>query len=92
VPLNVEMVSADRTLWSGEALSVGAPAADGDLGVLPGHQPVLALLRPGKIRVRPLEGEVVVQEVSGGFLSVDHDTITVVVDPMSDNAAASHED
>lgn len=90
--LNVEMVSADRTLWSGEALSVGAPAADGDLGVLPGHQPVLALLRPGKIRVRPVEGEVVVQEVSGGFLSVDHDTITVVVDPMTDTSSQTQQD
>ena len=44
MPLNVEMVSADRTVWSGEALSVAAPAADGDMGVLPGHQPVLAVL------------------------------------------------
>lgn len=92
MPLNVEMVSADRTLWSGEALSVGAPAADGDLGILAGHQPVLAVLRPGKIRVRPLEGEVVLQEVSGGFLSVDQDTITVVVDPMDEATSGTEQD
>src|SRR5699024_12298164 len=67
--LNVEMVSADRTVWSGEALSVAAPAADGDMGVLPGHQPVLTVLRPGALRVRPLDGEALELEVSGGFLS-----------------------
>lgn len=89
MPLNVEMVSADRTVWSGEALSVAAPAAEGDMGVLPGHQPVLAVLRPGAIRVRPLEGDTVELEVSGGFLSVDHDDITIVVDPTTSEAAAS---
>ena len=89
MPLNVEMVSADRTVWSGEALSVAAPAADGDMGVLPGHQPVLAVLRPGAVRVRPLEGgDTVALEVSGGFLSVDQDDITIVVDPTTSEAAA----
>lgn len=90
MPLNVEMVSADHTVWSGEALSIAAPAADGDMGVLPGHQPVLAVLRPGTIRVRPLEGgEIVELDVSGGFLSVDHDDITIVVDPTTAEAGDS---
>lgn len=89
MPLNVEMVSADRTVWSGEALSVAAPAADGDLGVLPGHQPVLAVLRSGMVRVRAADGgDTVELEVSGGFLSVDHDDITIVVDPTTTEAAS----
>lgn len=86
MPLKVEMVSADRTWWSGEALSVGAPAADGDLGVLPGHQPLLAVLRPGMIKVRPAAGEPVEMQVSGGFISVDHDAVTIVVDPTTAEA------
>ncbi|HLS62116.1 MAG TPA: F0F1 ATP synthase subunit epsilon [Ruania sp.] len=89
MPLNVEMVSADRTVWSGEALSVAAPAAEGDMGVLPGHQPVLTVLRPGAVRVRPLDGEALQLEVSGGFLSVDHDEITIVVDPTTTAEAAA---
>ncbi|UFU07658.1 F0F1 ATP synthase subunit epsilon [Ruania halotolerans] len=83
MPLTVEMVSADRTWWSGEATSVGAPAADGDMGIRPGHQPVLAVLRPGMVRVHPADGEPVTMEVSGGFLSVDHDDVTIVVDPTT---------
>src|SRR5690606_41487767 len=47
VALNVEVVSPARVLWSGEASMVSAPAADGSMGVLPGHQPVLAVLRNG---------------------------------------------
>ena len=93
MPLNVEMVSADRTVWSGEALSVAAPAADGDLGVLPGHQPVLAVLRPGIVRVRAVDGgDTVELEVSGGFLSVDHDDITIVVDPTTTEAASGSQE
>ncbi|QOR69652.1 F0F1 ATP synthase subunit epsilon [Ruania alkalisoli] len=88
MPLKVEMVSADRTWWSGEAQSVGAPAADGDLGILPGHQPVLAVLRPGTVRVRPSGGEPVTMDISGGFLSVDSDDVTIVVDPTTSEDAA----
>ena len=45
--LQVELVAADRTVWSGEALMVSAPAADGEIGILPGHAPVLAVLVVG---------------------------------------------
>ncbi|SEE99922.1 F0F1 ATP synthase subunit epsilon [Ruania alba] len=87
MPLTVEMVSADRTWWSGEATSIGAPAADGDLGILPGHQPVLAVLRAGTVKVRPSDGDPVTMEVTGGFLSVDSDDVTIVVDPTTSEDA-----
>src|SRR5690625_2410606 len=51
VPLTGEVVSADRVWWEGEARSVSAPALEGDLGILVGHQPILAVLRTGKIRI-----------------------------------------
>jgi F-type H+-transporting ATPase subunit epsilon len=91
VPLNVEIVSPDRTWWSGEAVSVGAPAADGDLGILTGHQPVLAVLRPGVVRVRPTSGEPITMDVDGGFISVDQDSVTIVVDPTTNEDQASGE-
>ncbi len=50
--LNVEIVAPDRVLWSGTADGVSVPAADGDMGLLPGHESVLALLRPGTVRVK----------------------------------------
>lgn len=78
--LNVEVVATDRTVWSGEASAISAPAADGSIGILPGHQPVLAVLRPGKVDISPASGEKMELDVSGGFVSVDHDTVTIVID------------
>lgn len=80
MPLNVEVVAPDRTLWEGEASMVSAPAAEGSMGVLPGHQPVLSVLRPGVVVVKPAQGESVEIEVDGGFFSVDNDQVTVVLD------------
>jgi len=80
VPLNVEVVAPDRVLWEGEATSVSAPAADGSMGVLAGHQPVLSVLRPGRVVVTPVQGSSVELEVDGGFFSVDHDQVTIVLD------------
>ena len=91
MPLNVEVVAPDRTLWEGEAAMVSAPAAEGSMGVLPGHQPVLSVLRPGVVTVKPTAGESVEIEVEGGFFSVDNDVVTIVLDAttMAD-LAASH--
>ena len=78
--LEVDLVAADRKVWSGEASMVSAPAADGGIGILPGHAPVLSVLRAGTVRVHPVSGAVQEIHVSGGFLSVDDDQVTVVVD------------
>lgn len=80
MPLNVEVVAPDRTLWQGEASMISAPAADGSMGVLSGHQPVLAVLRPGMVTIKPLRGDSVEVEVDGGFFSVDSDQVTIVLD------------
>lgn len=80
MPLQVELVSADRKVWAGEASMVVARTVDGDLGVLPGHAPVLAVLSPGEIRITPLEGSAVIATTDGGFLSIEHDRVTVVSD------------
>ncbi len=78
--LEVELVAADRTVWSGDATLVSAPAADGDVGILAGHAPLLAVLRPGTVRVHGLDGSVLEARVDAGFLSVDSNQVTVVVD------------
>ena len=78
--LAVELVARDRTVWSGDALMVSAPAAEGEIGILPGHEPVLAVLRAGQVRIRGVDGEVQHASVDGGFLSVDKDQVTIVVD------------
>ncbi|MFC5380538.1 F0F1 ATP synthase subunit epsilon [Aquipuribacter nitratireducens] len=76
--LRVELVAADRQVWSGEASMVSARTPDGSLGVLAGHEPFLSLLADGPVSVVPVDGSRIVAEVSNGFLSVDHDLVTVV--------------
>ncbi|TQL01257.1 F0F1 ATP synthase subunit epsilon [Cellulomonas sp. SLBN-39] len=79
--LEVDLVAADGKVWSGAARLVSAPAADGDIGILAGHTPILSVLRPGSVRVEPAGGGATLSwRVDGGFLSVDDDQVTVVVD------------
>ena len=80
MPLQVDVVNVDRKLWSGEAVSLFARTADGDIGILPGHTPLLAILAEGEVRVKPASGAQIVANVGGGFISVEHDRVTVVSD------------
>lgn len=78
--LEVDLVAADRKVWSGRARQVSAPAADGEIGILVGHSPLLAVLRAGQVRITDEAGAVVSAAITGGFLSVDSDSVTIVVD------------
>ncbi|MDO5495442.1 MAG: F0F1 ATP synthase subunit epsilon [bacterium] len=77
--MRVEIVSPEEVLWEGEASSVVVPAFTGDLGILPGRQPVLAILREGDVRVTPTGGEQVSFPITAGFVAVDTD-VEIVVD------------
>lgn len=83
MPLQVQLVAADREVWSGEARMVSAATPEGSLGVLPGHEPFLSLLADGPVSVSAENGEQVVADVSNGFLSVDHDLVTIVAQHVS---------
>ena len=83
MPLQVELVSAEARVWSGEAQRVVARTTEGDIGVLPGHAPVLAVLAPGEVRILTAEGETVVATLEDGFLSIEHDRVTLVSDSAS---------
>lgn len=86
--LTVEVVSRfGGEAWSGRALRVSVPLVDGELGVLPGRQPILAILGRGQVRIVPAEGQEVSVAVAGGFFSVDHDVVTVAADVAGDEAA-----
>ncbi|CAM5791222.1 F0F1 ATP synthase subunit epsilon [Cellulomonas persica] len=88
--LEVDLVDAVGKVWSGKARQVSAPAADGQIGILAGHTPILSVLREGELRVQTAEGEQLAWHVDGGFLSVDSDTVTVVVDALSDPTTSDH--
>lgn len=87
--LEVDLVDTDGTIWSGEARQVSAPASDGEIGILVGHSPVLSVLRHGEVRVLEAGGAVHRWTVEGGFLSVDGDQVTVVVDAAEAATAGS---
>ena len=76
--LNVSVVSATSEIWSGEAAQVVAKTVEGEIGILGGHEPLLALLASGEVRVTTAGGEKVTVDAEDGFLSVDHDTVTIV--------------
>ena len=88
--LLVELVSVEEKVWSGDAEMVVARTTEGELGVLPGHAPLLGqLAEPGQVRIRLGGGQQVVYEVSGGFLSVTAEKVTVLAESATpvDNAA-----
>lgn len=85
--LTVQIVGPDRTLWSGDAASVSVPAADGVLGILPGRQPVLAVLRPGKVTISQSGGASESVDIQGGFVSFDDDDVMIVVDEQDERRA-----
>ncbi|MCD9154941.1 F0F1 ATP synthase subunit epsilon [Aeromicrobium duanguangcaii] len=76
--LQIELVAADRVVWSGEAREVVARTSEGDLGVLPGHAPLLSLLVPGVVRIQPVDGDVIEAAVSEGFVSVAADRVSIL--------------
>ncbi len=85
--LQVELVAADRTVWSGRADLVIARTVEGDVGVLRGHAPMLALLDDAVVEITDDEGNVTVAVVDGGFLSVAGDRVSV----LSERAVLSAE-
>src|SRR3954451_20726807 len=85
--LQVELVAADRTVWSGQATMVVAKTAEGDIGVLRNHMPVFSLLVDGAVGIIPADGERMFAAVDGGFLSVANNRVSI----LSQFAALSHE-
>jgi F-type H+-transporting ATPase subunit epsilon len=79
--MQVELVSVERALWSGEATAVYARTVAGQLGVLPGHTPLLGALAPGHIVRIDREGDdSLTVAVHGGFLSVRKDGVSVLAE------------
>ena len=76
--LTVSVVSADREIWAGTAKQIIARTMIGEIGILAGHEPVLAILAEGDVRITTADGAVVTARADDGFLSVDHDTVNIV--------------
>lgn len=82
MPLNVELVAVERLLWSGEADMVIARTTEGEIGVLPGHAPVLGeLADPGLVKINRTGGEgPLIAAVHGGFVSVSEKGVSILAE------------
>ena len=76
--LHLTVITPARAILSTDAHAVVAPAFDGEVGVLPGHAAMLAVLGTGELRVNTLDGKVRHLAIRGGFLQVNHDKVTVL--------------
>ena len=77
--LSLEIVTAERLVYSADVDVVVAPGIEGQLGILPQHAPLMTMLQPGELMVRQ-DGEEHSIFVSGGFLEVQGDKVTVLAD------------
>ncbi|WP_018143257.1 F0F1 ATP synthase subunit epsilon [Alloscardovia criceti] len=78
--MDVNIIAEDRPLSTCKAVSAVVPTTQGHMGILPEHEPILALLGQGKIKVKRENGDIDTFIVNGGFVSFDNNTLTVGVD------------
>ncbi|GAA0801875.1 F0F1 ATP synthase subunit epsilon [Spirilliplanes yamanashiensis] len=90
--LHVEVVAVEEKIWAGEAEMLVARTTEGEIGVLPGHSPLLGLLKePSQVRVKLADGQQLAYEVAGGFLSVSPEGVTVLAESATPvEPAAAH--
>ena len=80
MPFALRVVSVEASLFEGDAHYVLPTGGEGELGILPGHAPLLGVLVEGEVAIDSLEGDRRTVTVDGGFLSVDSDVVTIVAE------------
>ncbi|WP_424947243.1 F0F1 ATP synthase subunit epsilon [Candidatus Spongiihabitans sp.] len=80
--IQVEIVSAEAEIWSGEGVMVFAPGVAGELGIAPKHAPLITTLKPGDVRVQMEDGDQQFFFISGGLLEVQPHLVTVLSDTV----------
>lgn len=85
--IHVDVVSAEESIFSGEAKFVALPGEAGELGILPGHIPLITRIKPGAVRIEKADGGEEFVFVAGGILEVQPHCITV----LSDTAIRGHD-
>ncbi len=78
--IHVDVVSAEREIYSGKSEMVVAPAEMGEVGIMPGHSPLITRLLPGEVRIQHEGQEEEILFVSGGFLEVQPSVVTILAD------------
>ena len=78
--LHVDVVSAEESIFSGQARFVALPGEAGELGILPKHTPLITRIKPGSVRIEMADGSEEFVFVAGGILEVQTDCVTVLSD------------
>ncbi|MEZ7829436.1 MAG: F0F1 ATP synthase subunit epsilon [Brachymonas denitrificans] len=78
--LQVNVVSAEESIFSGRAKFVALPGESGELGILPGHTPLISRIKPGSVRIQTEKGDEEFVFVAGGILEVQPNVVTVLSD------------
>jgi F-type H+-transporting ATPase subunit epsilon len=78
--IHVDVVSAEKLIFSGNAKFVALPGESGELGILKGHTPIITRIRPGSVRIEKEDGDEEFVFVAGGYLEVQPDCVTVLAD------------
>lgn len=78
--LHIEVVSAEASIYSGEATFVALPGESGDLGILPGHTPLISRIRPGTMKIKTEDGSEENIFIAGGILEIQPGSVTVLSD------------
>jgi len=78
--IRVDVVSAEQSIFSGDAKFVALPGESGELGILHGHTPLITRIRPGSVRIEKADGDEEFVFVAGGYLEVQPDSIIVLAD------------
>ena len=78
--IHVDVVSAEASIFSGEAKFVALPGESGELGILPKHTPLITRIRPGAVRIEKADGSEEFVFVAGGILEVQPGIVTVLAD------------
>jgi len=78
--IHIDVVSAEELIFSGEAKFVSLPGESGELGILPGHIPLITRIQPGPVRIEKTDGTDEFVFVAGGILEIQPKCITVLAD------------
>jgi F-type H+-transporting ATPase subunit epsilon len=78
--IKVDVVSAEESIFAGQAKFIALPGEAGELGILPGHTPLITRIRPGAVRIVADNGEEEFVFVAGGILEVQPGVVTVLAD------------
>ncbi|CAH2773528.1 MAG: ATP synthase epsilon chain (EC [uncultured Paraburkholderia sp.] len=78
--IKVDVVSAEEQIFSGQAKFVALPGEAGELGILPGHTPLITRIRPGAVRIEAKNGDEELVFVAGGILEIQPGAVTVLAD------------